>query len=122
VVVDHKNNSLNKNSGRTKKMKRNALKLLLVGSDVYRGEGEDGEGGGQARRKGSFAATMDSDHWISRLMAAKRQYALQRAQRHHATPAASHHGTHHFSSLDPVPLVLTVPGLGCTVVWVCFGS
>ncbi|GJN19660.1 hypothetical protein PR202_gb06959 [Eleusine coracana subsp. coracana] len=35
---------------------------------------------------------MDSDHWISRLMAAKRQYALQRAQRHHASPA-SHHGT-----------------------------
>ncbi|GJM90988.1 hypothetical protein PR202_ga07321 [Eleusine coracana subsp. coracana] len=35
---------------------------------------------------------MDSDHWISRLMAAKRQYALQRAQRHHASPA-SHNGT-----------------------------
>ncbi|KAL6877594.1 hypothetical protein ACP4OV_012809 [Aristida adscensionis] len=34
---------------------------------------------------------MDSDLWISRLMAAKRQFALQRAQRHHAAPA-SHHG------------------------------
>ncbi|XP_062218892.1 protein DEHYDRATION-INDUCED 19 homolog 4-like [Phragmites australis] len=33
---------------------------------------------------------MDSDLWISRLMAAKRQYALQRAQRHHATPASLH--------------------------------
>jgi hypothetical protein len=107
-VVDHKNNFLNKNSGLTEKKKRTVLKLFLV------------EGGGQARRKGSFAATMDSDHWISRLMAAKRQYALQRAQRHHATPAASHHGTHHFSSLDPVPLELTVPGLSSTVVWVCF--
>ncbi|KAL5208572.1 hypothetical protein ABZP36_033007 [Zizania latifolia] len=28
---------------------------------------------------------MDSEHWMSRLMAAKRQYALQRAQNHHAT-------------------------------------
>ncbi|KAF0932706.1 hypothetical protein E2562_012001 [Oryza meyeriana var. granulata] len=33
---------------------------------------------------------MDSDHWISRLMAAKRQYSLQRAQNHHHATAMSH--------------------------------
>lgn len=32
---------------------------------------------------------MDSDHWISRLMAAKRQYALQRAQNHHHATATA---------------------------------
>jgi hypothetical protein len=42
---------------------------------------------------------MDSELWISRLMAAKRQFALQRAQRQHAAPA-SHHGTS-FSFLHP---------------------
>ncbi|PWZ04719.1 Protein DEHYDRATION-INDUCED 19 4 [Zea mays] len=33
---------------------------------------------------------MDSDLWISRLTAAKRQFALQRAQREHAAPASHH--------------------------------
>ncbi|AQK70771.1 drought-induced 19 [Zea mays] len=33
---------------------------------------------------------MDSDLWISRLTAAKRQFALQRAQRQHAAPASHH--------------------------------
>ncbi|RLN08129.1 hypothetical protein C2845_PM11G16020 [Panicum miliaceum] len=33
---------------------------------------------------------MDSELWISHLMAAKRQFALQRAQRQHAAPASHH--------------------------------
>ncbi|KAL6646774.1 hypothetical protein ACP70R_015468 [Stipagrostis hirtigluma subsp. patula] len=43
---------------------------------------------------------MDSDLWISRLMAAKRQFALQRAQRHHATPA-SHHDRFSYDDIEP---------------------
>ncbi|KAG8058776.1 hypothetical protein GUJ93_ZPchr0002g26727 [Zizania palustris] len=45
----------------------------------HRPEEEDAE------EEEDLAATMDSEHWMSRLMAAKRQYALQRAQNHHAT-------------------------------------
>uniref|UniRef100_A0A0D9YQZ3 Di19 C-terminal domain-containing protein n=1 Tax=Oryza glumipatula TaxID=40148 RepID=A0A0D9YQZ3_9ORYZ len=41
---------------------------------------------------------MDSDHWISRLMAAKRQYALQRAQNHHHATATATAASH--SHLD----------------------
>ncbi|RLM80041.1 fiber protein Fb2 [Panicum miliaceum] len=41
---------------------------------------------------------MDSELWISRLMAAKRQFALQRAQRQHAAPA-SHHDR--FDDIEP---------------------
>ncbi|CAN6244108.1 unnamed protein product [Urochloa humidicola] len=43
---------------------------------------------------------MDSDLWISRLMAAKRQLALQRAQRQHATPA-SHHDRFGYDDIEP---------------------
>lgn len=43
---------------------------------------------------------MDSELWISRLMAAKRQYALQRAQHHHAT-TASHHDRFGYDDIEP---------------------
>ncbi|XP_021315529.1 protein DEHYDRATION-INDUCED 19 homolog 4-like isoform X2 [Sorghum bicolor] len=43
---------------------------------------------------------MDSDLWISRLMAAKRQFALQRAQRQHAAPA-SHHDRFGYDDIEP---------------------
>ncbi|XP_062223455.1 protein DEHYDRATION-INDUCED 19 homolog 4-like isoform X2 [Phragmites australis] len=43
---------------------------------------------------------MDSDLWISRLTAAKRQYALQRAQRHRAT-LASHHDRFGSDDIEP---------------------
>uniref|UniRef100_A0A0E0JYV9 Drought induced 19 protein type zinc-binding domain-containing protein n=1 Tax=Oryza punctata TaxID=4537 RepID=A0A0E0JYV9_ORYPU len=41
---------------------------------------------------------MDSDHWISRLMVAKRQYALHRAQNHHHATATATAASH--SHLD----------------------
>ncbi|AQK70768.1 fiber protein Fb2 isoform X1 [Zea mays] len=43
---------------------------------------------------------MDSDLWISRLTAAKRQFALQRAQRQHAAPA-SHHDRFGYDDIEP---------------------
>lgn len=58
-------------------------------------KGEEGEA-----RRGKPAATMDSDLWISRLTAAKRQFALQRAQRQHAAPA-SHHDRFGYDDIEP---------------------
>ncbi|XP_039839366.1 protein DEHYDRATION-INDUCED 19 homolog 4-like isoform X4 [Panicum virgatum] len=43
---------------------------------------------------------MDSELWISRLMAAKRQFALQCAQRQHAAPA-SHHDRFGYDDIEP---------------------
>ncbi|CAD6251115.1 unnamed protein product [Miscanthus lutarioriparius] len=43
---------------------------------------------------------MDSDLWISSLMAAKRQFALQRTQHQHAAPA-SHHDRFGYDDIEP---------------------
>ncbi|KAL5212344.1 hypothetical protein ABZP36_023191 [Zizania latifolia] len=43
---------------------------------------------------------MNSDHWISRLMAAKRQYALQRAQSHHGA-TVPHLDRYGYDDIEP---------------------